>query len=191
MNGDKACSIKRKIEPWKEVVIVTDSVLSWEKEWYPAVTSGSLSLLFLLVWYQDPSMLTLLSILGLVVTLLDYVVPKLQAKLFPESCWSAEQEKKLDRICKDLMFVETGIRRVYYSVFEYKQSSPKLYLTIVVVSLFLMAHLGAIFSGFFLAYITLLTICMTPGLHRRGLLEKYCSGIILKISDFVKAKKLE
>jgi len=191
MNGDRALLLKGKLEGWREIVVLSDSVLAWEKEWYPAVTSGTLSVLFLLVWYQDPSMLTLISILGLILTLLDYIIPILQTKFFPENGWTPEQEEKLDRICHDLVFVETGVRRVYQSVYDYKEKSPKLYLTIVIVSLCLLAQMGAFFSGFFLAYINILTVCMIPGLQRRGLLEKYCAAIILKITDFVKAKKLE
>jgi hypothetical protein len=190
MNSD-AGSLKRSIEGWREIVVLMDSVLSWEKEWYPAVTSGTLSVLFLLIWTQDPNMLTLLSMVGLVATLLDYAVPRIQAKLFPETSWSPEKERKLETICQDLVFMRTGLGRVCERVSGFKESAPLMYLSGVVVTLYLVSYLGALFSGFFLTYILLITVCMLPGLHRRGLLAKYCGGIILKIGEFVKAKKLE
>jgi len=190
MNGDTA-SVKRRIEGVREIVLVVDSVLSWEKEWYPAVTSGSLSLLFLLVWYKDPSMLTLMSVVGLLITVLDFAIPRLQAKLFPESAWSAEKERKLDQICQELMFTKTGLERISDTVFKYKRDSPIIYFTSLVFILLFLAYVGALFSGFFLAYLCLLTMFMIPGLHRCGFLKKYCATLIMKIGDFVKAKKLE
>jgi len=48
-------------------------------------------------------MLTLLSMIGLLVTLLDYAVPRIQAKLFPENSWSPEKERKLENICQELV----------------------------------------------------------------------------------------
>lgn len=183
--------VKRRIEGLREIVLLLDSVLSWEKEWFPAVTSGTLSLLFLFVWNQDPSLLTFLSVLGLIITILDYALPRLQAKLFPESAWSPDKERKLDQICQELVFVKTGTERAYESLQLYKESSPLIYLTSTVFGLYLLAYIGSLFSGFFIAYLVLLTVCMIPGLHRRGFLKKYCSGIMLKIGEFVKAKKLE
>jgi len=191
MSGGDAGSLKRRLEGWREMVLLSDSVLSWEKEWYPAVTSGSLTALFLVVWYMDPSMLTLMSVCGLVMTLLDYIIPKVVASVFSEDSWTSEKEKKLEQICQEMMFVRTGLGRVCEGMGAYRETSPLIYLSSVVVSLYMLAHLGALFSGFFLAYLSLLALSMLPGLHRRGLLEKYCAGIILKIGEFVKAKKLE
>ena len=48
-------------------------------------------------------MLTLLSMIGLVVSLLDYAV-HMQAKMFSESSWGPEKEKKLDTICQELVY---------------------------------------------------------------------------------------
>ena len=74
---------------------------------------GSANLLLIIVYplavlyryncIQDPNMLTLLSMIGLLVTLLDYAVPRIQAKLFPENSWSPEKERKLENICQELV----------------------------------------------------------------------------------------
>ncbi len=73
------------------------------QEWYPAVTSGLLTALFLVLWYQDPSFLTLLATLGLCLTVLDYAVPRIQDKIFPESAWTGEKEKRLDQFCQNMV----------------------------------------------------------------------------------------
>lgn len=48
-------------------------------------------------------MLTLVSLVGLVATILDYSIPRVQAKLFPETAWTAEKEKRLEQICQELV----------------------------------------------------------------------------------------
>ena len=61
-------------------------------------------------------MLTLLSMIGLLVTLLDYAVPRIQAKLFPENSWSPEKERKLENICQELVtsfFVQIAFLNIF------------------------------------------------------------------------------
>jgi len=190
MSGEVA-TLKRKIEVWREIIILADSVLSWDKEWYAAVTSGTLSILFLVIWSQEPSMVTLVALLGLLVTLLDFLVPRIQEKMFSKESWSADKEQKLEKICQELVFVRSLGRRLWAALGEYKASSPCVYLLAVIVSLYTLAYLGTIFSGIFLSFMVLLIVCMLPGLHRRGLMQKYCANFILRIEEFVKAKKLE
>lgn len=191
MSTVETTGLKKDVEKWREILVITDSVLGWEKEWYPAVTSGLLTSVFLLLWYEEPSCLTLLAIMGLVATLLDYAVPRLQDKIFPESAWTGDKEKRLDQFCQNMMFVKSCARRVGEVLRQYRETAPITFVSGVVVSLYLLAYLGTLFSGFFLAYILLLVVCMIPGLQRRGLLRKYCAGSLLKLEDFVKAKKLE
>jgi RsiW-degrading membrane proteinase PrsW (M82 family) len=183
--------IKHRLVGWKEVVVLADSVLAWEKEYYAALVSGSVTVLFLLLWYMDPSTLTLLSLIGLLVTVLDYGVPRLQAKFFPDSAWNKDNEKKLDQICQELVFVKNGFLRLYDLAISYKSSHPLMYMTTSVVALFLLAQIGAMFSGIFLCYVNLMVIVMLPGLYRRGILDKYCSALMIRLEEFVKAKKHE
>ena len=73
------------------------------QEWYPAVTAGVLTSVFLLLWYNDPSCLTLLALLGLLATILDYAVPRLQDKIFPETAWTGDKERRLDQFCQNMV----------------------------------------------------------------------------------------
>lgn len=191
MSTVEATGLKKDVEKWREILVITDSVLGWEKEWYPAVTSGLLTSVFLLLWYEDPSILTLLAIIGLLVTVADYAVPRFQDKMFPETAWTGEKEKRLDQFCQNMMFAKSCVRRVGEVMGQYRETAPITYLSGVVVMLYLLAYLGTLFSGFFLTYVLLLVLCMIPGLQRRGLLRKYCAGMMLKLEDFVKGKKLE
>jgi len=191
MSVSEAGDLKHRLAGWKELIVLVDSVLAWEKEFYAALVSCSLTFLFIMVWYMDPSTLTLLSLVGEIAVILDYAVPRLQAKIFPDSAWSMENEKRLDQICQELMFVKNGVYRIYSLLMGYKHSHPLMFMSTTVVALFLVAQIGSMFSGFFLTYLAVLVVVMIPGLYRRGFLDKYCSGLMLRFEEFVKAKKLE
>ena len=74
-------SLKTCLSGWRELVILADSVLGWDKDWYPAIPVGLLTFNFLFVWYWDPTLLTLLAVTGLFLTLADYVGPKIMAQV--------------------------------------------------------------------------------------------------------------
>lgn len=40
-------NLKRKLEPLREVVIEANSILLWEKSWYPGVIFGATTVIFL------------------------------------------------------------------------------------------------------------------------------------------------
>jgi len=191
MSVTEAGDIKHRLLGWKEVIVLGDSVLAWEKEFYAALVSCSLTFLFIVIWYMDPSTLTLISLIGELVVILDYAVPRLQAKIFPDSAWTMEKEKRLDQICQELLFVKNGLCRITGVLMGYKNTHPLMFMSTTVVALFLVAQIGSMFSGFFLSYLAILVMVMIPGLYRRGFLDKYCSGPMHKFEEFVKAKKLE
>merc|ERR1712098_677634 len=161
---------------------IMDSVLAWDKDWHPAVTAGSLTLTYLILFWLSPSILTLLSIIGLVATLLDYLGPMLIDKIFCSTQWTGEKEKKLDNVCKSV--VNTTLSNL-------KTTSPITHFGVTTTSLLLLAYIGSLVSGMFLSYIVTMLVLMLPGLYRRGLLARYCSSLVLKVEEMVKGKKLQ
>eukprot|EP00092_Neocalanus_flemingeri_P107513 GFUD01137989.1.p1 GENE.GFUD01137989.1~~GFUD01137989.1.p1 ORF type:complete len:171 (-),score=61.61 GFUD01137989.1:208-720(-) len=158
--------LKNCVESWREVVLIMDSVLAWEKDWYPAVTAGSLTMFYMFLYWLSPSMLTLLSTLGLFFTLLDYLGPKLMDKIFSPNLWSGEKEKKLENVCKSLVSLSLLMSSCYISFTAMKTTSPLTHFSVTTISLLLLAYLGSLVSGQFLSYIILLVVLMLPGLYR-------------------------
>jgi hypothetical protein len=72
------------------------------------------------------------------------------------------------------MFVKSCVRRVREVMSQYRDTAPITYLSGVVTSLYLLAYLGTLFSGFFLSYVLLLVVCMIPGLQRYSSLLEPC-----------------
>jgi len=188
---DSQRTVRDCIENWREAVLLTDSVLGWEQEWHPAATAGTLTASFLTVWYLDPSLVTFLALIGLFLTLADYLGPKVLDKIYKPESWTGEKERRLESVCRSLVSMGHLLSSLFSSVSSLRVNSPVLHFTVVTASLLFLAWLGTIFSGLTMLYVSTLLIVMLPGLHRRGLLEKHCSSAVSRLREVIKGKKLE
>ena len=73
----KASRLKHALSDWREAVLQVNALLTWGQEWYPLVTVGLVTNVFLSIWYWDPTLVTFLAFSGLVVTMADYLGPKI------------------------------------------------------------------------------------------------------------------
>ena len=62
------------------------------------MTAGSLTTIFLTLWYYDPSFVTLISLIGLTVTLADYIVPRVIPLIAKPENWTGKKEKQLEQV---------------------------------------------------------------------------------------------
>jgi len=186
-------TVRDSLERWREAVLIADSVLGWEQEWHPAATAGTLTAAFLAVWYMDPSLVTLVSLVGLFLTLTDYFGPKIIDLILKPDSWTVEKEKKLEGVCRSIVSVGGLISSLSNTCSSLRTNSPMLHFSLVTCSLLLLAWLGTLLSGTVLLYLSTLLVTMLPGLHRRGLLEKHCSAVLNKMKELVKGqgKKIE
>ena len=123
-------------------------------------------MVYLILYWLSPSMLTLLSIVGLLFTMLDYLGPKLMDRIFNPSQWTGEKEKKLDNVCKSLVSTSLLVSSCCNSFSNLKTNSPMTHFSITASSLLVLAYLGSLVSGMFLSYILTLVALMLPGLYR-------------------------
>lgn len=118
--------VKRALEGWKEILLSVHSLLMWEKQWHPGALVGALTAIFLLVWGLDPSILTTLATLGLLVTVGDYLVPTIASTVFRQDMWTGIKEKKFDEICRNLVFYYTQISTLFASYYIMRTVRPKI-----------------------------------------------------------------
>ena len=121
---------------------------------------------YLFLFWLSPSMLTLLSTLGLPFTLLDYLGPKLMDKIFSPDHWTGEKEKKLENVCKSMVSLSMLLSSCSTSFSNMRASSPLTHFSVTTISLLVLAYLGSLVSGVFLSYIFLIVVLMLPGLYR-------------------------
>lgn len=190
-SDNKVIEMKSTLEPWRELVIHMDNILSWKQDWHPAISAGSITIIFTVLWYCDPPFVTVASLLLLLLTLLDYAGPRLLPMLFNPDMWSGQKEAQLERISQDLVNLSTLMSSTVMWCSQKKSLSPNLHFSASILSLLALAWLGSMFSGVCLVYFTLMFVIMLPGLHKRGLLEKYCKSAVDKVRLLIKRNKLE
>ncbi|EDL17120.1 ADP-ribosylation factor-like 6 interacting protein 1, isoform CRA_d [Mus musculus] len=54
----ETASLEEQLQGWGEVMLMADKVLRWERAWFPPAIMGVVSLLFLIIYYLDPSVLS-------------------------------------------------------------------------------------------------------------------------------------
>lgn len=178
--------LKRELEGWREVILQINSVLQWEKNWYPGLIAGITSSAFLLFWMLDPSLLTTVSCICLFITVLDYVVPTITASICNPANWTAAKEKQLEDICKAIVNNQTLTTQYWLAIKDLKASRPKLYYPVVIMILALLAWIGNEFNNLVLTYIIVTAGLMLPGLKHHGILQRYFQIVLRAIANLLR-----
>jgi len=79
-----------------------------------------------LFWYLDPSVLTTVSVIGLIATLVDYLVPTLTASICHPENWTGMKERKLEEICRELANAQTQAAYKWAVFYDMRHSRPKM-----------------------------------------------------------------
>lgn len=182
--------LKRKLEGWREILLPINSVLLWEKPFYPGILAGATTLLFLLIWYLDLSVLTTLSIVGLLGSLLDYAIPLVSASLFDPNQWNGTQEKQFEEICQSMVESKKCSLDMWKSLGQLKESKPKVYFVSVLSALILSAWIGNVFDNLFLTYLLVTSLLLLPGLRQNGTFKKLFSQILSLVNEKVSKTKI-
>ncbi|CAI9553828.1 unnamed protein product [Staurois parvus] len=96
----ETASLEDHFHGWGEVVLLSDCVLRWEKQWFPAAIMGTVSFIILMIYYLDPSVLSGVSCFVMFLCLTDYLVPTLAPRIF--GTWTTEQQQRLHHeICSN------------------------------------------------------------------------------------------
>lgn len=119
-------SLRDSLDDWKEILLPIKSVILWDKNWHPAAIIGVSTIFFTLVWLLDPSILSALSLIGLTLTISDYIVPVLAKSLFKPELWTAVKEKQFEEICKAVVLYQNKIHSSVHLYFGMRSERPKL-----------------------------------------------------------------
>jgi len=179
--------LKRELEGWREIVLILNSVLVWEKNWHPGFLIGFSSFIFSVFWLAQPSLLSSISGVALLLTLLDYLVPTLSASLFNADNWSGAKEKQFEEICKTLAHIYTVTYQQTFAFLHLKYTSPKLYYAVTLFCLSMLAYIGNKINNLVLTYIILTHLLLVPGLLVHGYLQKYYQMFLRTVAGSLKS----
>jgi len=180
--------MKHSLESWREIILPIHSVLLWEKNWHPGAIISGTTFLFLSLWLLDPSVLTTVSILGLTVTISDYVVPMLTAAIFKQEAWTAAKDTTLYNFCRGIVVYRAKVEVSCAAFYVMRTSKPKMYYGSTILTLAFLAWIGNSFNNLFLTYLLVTILLLMPGMEYHGILHKYGSTLSHKLSECAKLK---
>ncbi|KAG9334964.1 hypothetical protein JZ751_006187 [Albula glossodonta] len=168
--------IEEQLQGWGEVILAADQVLHWHKPWCPGALVGATTVLFTMVYYLDPSVLTGVSCCVMLLCLADYCVPILAPRIFSSSkCNLAKTQRRMVGWWK--------------RIFALKEERPKVYFLSVISTLLVVAWIGQQVHNLFLTYLIVTVLLLLPGLNQHGIISKYAGMAKREINKLLKQKE--
>ncbi|XP_063077620.1 ADP-ribosylation factor-like protein 6-interacting protein 1 [Engraulis encrasicolus] len=187
--AQETAQLEEQLQGWGEVILAGDQVLRWEKAWFPGALMGVTTLLFTLVYYLDPSVLTGLSCTVMIMCLADYLVPTLAPRVFGSNKWTTEQQQRFHEICSNLVKTQRRVLGWWKRLFALKEEKPKMYFMSVISSLVVVAWIGQQVHNLFLTYLIVSFLLLLPGLNQHGIITKYAGMAKREINKLLKQKE--
>ncbi|XP_053556390.1 ADP-ribosylation factor-like protein 6-interacting protein 1 [Bombina bombina] len=145
--------LKEYFQGWGEVIVVVDRTLRREKPWFPAVIVGVVSFVFLIIYFLDPSVLSVVSCFVIFLCLADYLVPRLAPRIFGSNQWTTDQQQRFNEICSNLVKTCRRIMGWWNRLSALKEEKPKMYLMSVTIFLAMLAWIGQQVDDLLLTYL--------------------------------------
>ncbi|MBN3303881.1 AR6P1 protein, partial [Amia calva] len=150
---------------------------------------GATTLLFLMIYYLDPSVLTGVSCMVMVLCLADYLVPTLAPRIFGSNKWTTEQQQRFHEICGNLVKTQRRVVGWWKRIFALKEEKPKMYFMSVIITLVVVAWIGQQVHNLFLTYLIVSFLLLLPGLNQHGFISKYAAMAKREINKLLKQKE--
>lgn len=113
--------MKHDLEGNRELILHLNSILKWEKKFFPGLIFGFSTILFLVLWYLDLSLLTLVALIFLIASIGDVGFPVLSKFIFKPENWSGELEKQFEGVCGEICIAKIAICDAWSYVFASKE----------------------------------------------------------------------
>ncbi|XP_071514570.1 ADP-ribosylation factor-like protein 6-interacting protein 1 [Panulirus ornatus] len=180
-------TLRRELEGWREVLCGVHSILVWDKQYYPAISISAVTTLFLAIWYVEPSMLTLLSVLGITVTVCDYLVPQVVPWIVGAHYWTGAHERHYEQIITSLASLCGLASYISDTLTSMKESKPRTYFVMVTGILVVCAWVGNTINNLLLTYLIVLVVVLLPGMKHHGILQRYFSTVLKTVANLMKS----
>ncbi|XP_050391321.1 ADP-ribosylation factor-like protein 6-interacting protein 1 [Patella vulgata] len=187
--SNELSELKKDLEGWKEALIPLNSLLEWEKPYHPGIIVGTTTFLFALIWFVQPSVLTTFSLVGLLISAVDLVIPMVGSKVFSTGDWTVFHEQQYHQICERIMNARDHFVDFKNTMCQLKAEKPKVYFFVVMGILVINAWIGSLVNNLFLTYFLVNLICLLPGLRRHDIVKKNLAVASTIISRLVLGKK--
>lgn len=160
--------LKHDLENYRELILLANSILKWDKKFYPGIVFGLISTFYLFLWYLDLSVLTLISLGLLFLTIFDYTFPLVSKCIFKPDNWTGAQENKFEEVCNELCSAKIKLCSYYNSLFSVKEERSAVFLISMSLILIILAWIGSVIDNLLLSYFTSVIVSLWPGLQHHG-----------------------
>ncbi|XP_053201083.1 ADP-ribosylation factor-like protein 6-interacting protein 1 [Panonychus citri] len=184
-------SLEKCLQGWRCVLVQAYPLITWDKPYYPYILSGTIATIFLIIWLSNATILTTFSLIGLIVTIADYVVPLISTHYLEPRFWQDSDEEKYKKIVYHISQGSQTISSFINYLKDLKSSNSKIYFPILFISLSFSAWIGNLVNNLLLTFIMVNFIVLLPGLRHHGYIDKaheQVRGIFAKVLGGSKKK---
>lgn len=180
--------VMKNLEGWRAALIRINSILQWEKPYHPVLLLAPTTLIFLLIWCFEPSLLTAVALLGMSFSLIDFLVPLLSSFYAPET-WTGIEEQQFEQICERIMHVKDHFVNARDVMISLKDEKPKVFFAVTMGLMSFLAWLGSLINNLVLTYLLANFLLILPGLRRHQIIERYFRGTWLVLKRLILGKQ--
>ena len=181
--------MRELLEDWKEILVHVKRVVDWEEQFHPAVVFGVVSLLYLLIWYVEPTFLSFVSLVCLVITLADYLLPLALPRLLDVDNWTDDSRTRYGEICASIVGFKYESRALFFRAQQMKADRPRLYLALTSVALLFLAWIGSALGDFTLLYLISLGVCLYPGAMKNPVVRANVDNVMERVKGLLAKDK--
>ncbi|XP_050313118.1 ADP-ribosylation factor-like protein 6-interacting protein 1 [Anthonomus grandis grandis] len=183
--------LKLSLEPYRELMLHANKVVLWEKQWHSTGILAATSVVFTIIWLQNPNMLSMVAFMGLLITIADCFMPTVLSSIYTVEMWSGEKQKEYEEICTSIILYKTKAELLMSSYWRMRVTNPKLYFGLTISMLVLLTFVGGTIDNLLLTYAVVTFGIMLPGMIHHGMLNKFteaCSKLFNSLVENAKAK---
>lgn len=181
--------LKKDLEAYREVMLPINRIIEWEQTYYPVILVAAITLIFSIIWYIEPSVLTSLCLLGLLACALDLALPAITDKFLRSAEWTVVQERQFEAICQRILNAKNHIADGKEYFMQLKSSRPKYFLLVMMLIFALLAWFGSLIDNLLLTYLIVVWCVLVPGLRKHGILQKVTAVVKEKIAALRKTQE--
>jgi len=189
--NDLSSQLKKSLTPYKQIIPNLHAFFVWKKQFYPPLIFAYITFIYILIWLVDLSVLSTVSIAGVIVTAADFFLPGIISSFCDSSKWSEKDDEQFDHVCTELAAVLSKVNSCYSSWSEMRQSKSKIYYISLFSALLTLAWIGNTFNNLFLAYVLTLSVAMLPGLKHHNILKQGFEKAFTLIKQTINKDKKE
>ncbi|KAH9490041.1 ADP-ribosylation factor-like protein 6-interacting protein 1 [Bulinus truncatus] len=171
MSERVSSDIKQDLEGWREALLILENVLLWKQSFYPAILVGATTFLFSIVWYTEISTITAFSLAGIILGIIDFIVPFIGPTITGYKTWTEREEMKFSSICERIVGFQQDVIDTVHGLSAMRQRSATMFFFIVMGILTTTAWIGNTIHNLFLVYLLVTFLLLTPGLRHHQLTQ--------------------